>query len=463
MFTSMQWSVWRKPRNLVLAIAVGALLGMTWLAFDLSGRVASSNDAIAALAETVGESGRAEPAGEARPVQSKAQRRQALARLRAQLNDDLLQLKFAIGGAMAGNVLLLLFVVLGYREPTRATPAPAAARRRDQPGAAGSGLFEDMSKLLQSASDYADAYQVVQRCATGVFGGCSGALYVAQEAGGQFELSAQWGQSPDRSSSFAPADCWAIRRGEAYLATPGADMACAHMRQPLSAPSLCVPVMGQGAVLGVLLLEDPAQAGVLASLRAAAGSFAGQIGLALANMKLRETLRNLSVRDPHTELFNRRYMEESLNREIATAKRKSRPLAVAICELNQFERFKGSFGGDAGDFALREIAQLINKQIRSSDIACRYGKGEIALVFPEAPLDGVVMRVNQLREAVLALELEHFGRRLDKVSVSFGVALFPQHGKTSAELLRQAKAALASAKVFGNNRVQVAEESTKQG
>jgi diguanylate cyclase (GGDEF)-like protein len=456
----MQWSPWRKPQNLVIAAAVAALLGMSWLAFDLSARVATSNDAISALADAEGEG--AAPAEAARAVRSKAQRRQALHRLRAQLDEDLLQLKFAIGGAMAGNMLLLLFVVLDHREPMRAAPAQPAARRRDQPGAAGPALFEDMSKLLQSASDYADAYQVVQRCATEVFAGCSGALYIAQEPAGQFELSAQWGQSSDRSSSFAPADCWAIRRGEAYLAAGPADMACAHMRQPPLAPSLCVPVMGQGAALGVLLVEDHAQSGVLESMRAAAKHFAGQIGLALANMKLRETLRNLSVRDTDTGLFNRRYMEESLKREIATAQRKSRPLAVAICELNQFERFKAGFGGDAGDFALREIAQLINKQIRSSDIACRYGKGQIALVFPEAPLEGVVMRTNQLREAVFALDLEHFGRRLDKLSVSFGVALFPQHGKTSAELLRQAEAALAGAKEFGNNRVQIAGAGAKQ-
>jgi len=451
-----QWSVWRKPQNLVLAAAVAALLGMTWLAFDLSGRVATSNDAISALADAEGE-------GEsAAPAQSKMQRREALVRLRAQLNEDLLQLKFAIGGAMAGNVLLLLFVVLGYREPVRAAPAPAAAQRRDRPDATGPAPLEDMSRLLQSASDYADAYQVVQRCATGLFGACSGALYVAQEPAGHLELSAQWGQGTERCSHFAPTDCWAIRRGEAYLAAGSADLACAHLRRPPLAPSLCVPVMGQGTVLGVLLLEDYAQSGVLASMRAAARQFAGQIGLALANMRLRDTLRNLSVRDPHTSLFNRRYMEESLNREIATAQRKSRPLAVAICELNQFERFKASFGGDAGDYALREIAQLISKQIRSSDIACRYGKAEIALVFPEAPLEGVLMRANQLREAIFALELEHFGRRLDHLSVCIGVALFPQHGRTSAELLRQAEAALAGAKVIGNDRVQLAETGTKR-
>ncbi len=453
----MPWPVWRKPQNLVLAAVLATLLGLNWLAFDLNTRVARTDVAIAALADAGGGG-----ADAARPGRLDAQRQQALGKLRTQLDDELHQVNFVIGAAMAGNFLLLLFVLFGYRFSANAKTAPADARRRRQAGVVGPAPLDDMSKLLQSSSDYADAYMVVQRFGAGSFPGFGGALYLAQEPGGQLDIKAEWEQRAGSSRSFAPADCWAIRRGEAYLAAGPADMACRHMQQTPPAPSLCVPVMGQGVALGVLLLEDSAQSGSLASVRAAAQNFAGQIGLALANMRLRETLRDLSVRDSHTGLFNRHYMEESLKREVAAAQRKSRPLAAAICELNQFERFKASFGADAGDFALREIAQLINKHIRSSDIACRYGKDQIALVFPEAPLEGVVMRSKQLREAIFALNLEYFDRKLDKVSVSIGIALFPQHGKTAADLLQQAESALASAKVVGNNRVQVANTGADQ-
>ena len=358
---------------------------------------------------------------------------------------------------MAGNVLLLLLVALGGRGDTGARPAHGSGERQDSaPGTASPVLLDDMSRLLQSSIDYADAYQVVQRCAAGLFAGCSGALYLAEEPGGPLDLKQEWGRPAGSSSHFAAADCWALRRGEAYLAAGASDIACRHLREPRQAHSLCVPIMAQGSAVGILLLEDAAQSAALASVRALAKNFAGQIGLALANMKLQETLRNLSVRDPLTGLFNRRYMEESLTREISAARRKSRPLGVAICDLNQFTRFNATYGRDAGDYALREIAQLINKHIRASDIACRYGKDEIALILPEAPLEGVVMRTNQLREAIFALDLEHFGRRLEKISASFGVALFPHHGTSSGELLQQAALALASAREFGNNRVQVA-------
>ncbi len=438
------------------------LFALTWLALDITDRVATASDSIEhshlVLADLESLRAQAEEAGKARYADMVALKWRSLDRQRVQMNEDLRELQLAIAGAMAAGILLL-FVFLWHRADRAAHPAP---EKDESPGraaggaAAGQALLEDLGKLLQSSVDYAEAYQVVQRCAAGLFADCSGALYLAAEPGGELEIKTSWGKAPSSSDGFAAADCWAIRRGEAYLAAAASDIACGHMHQPPQAPSLCVPVMGQGAVLGILLLEDPGKSGVLGSMRAVAKNFASQIGLALANMKLQETVRNLSVRDPLTGLFNRRYMEESLNREIAAARRNRRPLGVAICDLNRFKRFNDTFGRDAGDYALREIAQLIIKHMRSSDSACRYGRDEIVLIFPEAPLEGVVVRTNQLREAIFALNLRHFDRQLEKISVSFGVSMFPQHGKKSVELLQQAELALASAKEFGNNRVQVA-------
>lgn len=406
-----RWSAWLQPPNLAFTAVALIVLGLNAFALDLANRLASAGDA-------------------------------------------LLQVSVALVGATAGNLLLLLLVFLRYRAQVRARaePAQAASPR----SAAGPALLEDVSRLLQTSADYADAYRVVQACAAGLFGDCSGALYLAEAPGARLERKASWGKAAGSSAGFEPADCWAIRRGEAYLVAAASDIACPHIEHPLAAPSLCVPVMGQGRVLGVLLLVDQAQSGALRSMLSVAKNFANQIGLALANMQLQETLRNLSVRDTLTGLFNRRYMEESLKREIATAKRKSRPLGVAACDLNQFKRFNDKHGRAAGDYALRQVAELIGKNIRASDLACRYDQDEIVLIFPEAPLAGVVMRARQLCEAVHALNLEHFGKPLEKISISFGVAVFPDHGNTAAELLQQAQRALTLAKEFGNDRVQVA-------
>ena len=434
---------------------------MIALALELNNRVASTGEELAraasALARPASAEAQADATGWARYAQEQAAERDALDRLRLRLNDDLQQLQIMLASATAGNILLLLYTLYRYRVHLRARAAAVG-----RPGAAAVGAAyvpaqrDDVSRLLQSSSDYADAYSVVQTCAAGLFGACGGALYLADAPGGQLELKASWGPVVASRASFDPADCWAIRDGETYLTAGASDIACRHLEQPLAAPSLCVPVMGQGRALGVLLLQDRAQSGVLAALRPVAANFANQIGLALANMQLQETLRNLSVRDALTGLFNRRYMEESLQREIATAKRKSRQLGVALCDLNQFKRFNDNHGRDAGDYALRQIAELIVRHIRSSDIACRYERDEIVIILPEAPLAGVVMRARQLRDAIYALDLEHFGKPLEKISASFGVSLFPDHGQTAAELLQQAQRALASAKEFGNDRVQVA-------
>ena len=394
-------------------------------------------------------------------IEMKALELQVLERDRVRLGEELHDLKSAIWGVMAGIVLLLF---LGFSKSRGNAPEHPAGEKESgaskaPPGitAGSAALLGDVSKLLQSSVGYDDAFQVVRRCAAGLFADCSGALYLAGEPGNPLGLRASWGKEVGSRSSFAPGDCWAIRRGEAYLAADQADIACAHLHQPIEAPSLCVPIVAQGSVLGVLLLEEGSATGALDSLRAVATSFSNQIGVALVNMKLQETVRNLAVLDPLTGLFNHRYMEASLKREIAAAQRNSRPLGVAICELNQFKRFNDIFGRDAAEFALREIALLISKHIRSSDIACRYDGDEIALIFPEAPREAIVMRINQLREAIFALSLEHFGRRLEKISASFGISLFPLHGKTTADLMRAAQVALASAGEFGSNRVEVAD------
>lgn len=381
---------------------------------------------------------------------------QSLTDLRLRSDKELRDLNAVLWAALALGILLLLVFVQRYGR-RRADHHSSDRRRRasDAPAASALGSpLGDFGRLLQSGADYEAVFQVVQRGAPVLFPQCGGVLYLSDDSVGSLRAKTSWGRAAASKDSFGRADCWALRRGEAHFSARASASACPHLDQPLAAASLCVPIKAQGSVLGIFLLSGDADAAALDSELARA--VADQIGSALANIRMQESLHELSVHDAVTGLFNRRYMEESLKREIATAQRKSRTLGVAICEVDRYERINGEFGQQAGDFALREIAQLINTHIRASDIACRYGAGRIALVFPEAPLDAVVMRSNQLREAIAALNLEHFGRSLGKVCVSFGVALFPLHGKTAAELLRQAEAALGSATVAGGDRVELA-------
>jgi diguanylate cyclase (GGDEF)-like protein len=224
-------------------------------------------------------------------------------------------------------------------------------------------------------------------------------------------------------------------------------------------------MMAQGEALGLLHLESSASEAeadalepfeLLDSKERLAHTVAEHIALAFANLRLRETLRVQSVRDPLTGLFNRRYMEESLERELRRSARHRRSLGVLLLDLDHFKTFNDTFGHGAGDILLRELGHFLQGNVRGEDISCRYGGEEFALILPDAPLDSTLQRAEQLREQVRQLQVTHHGRALGAVSVSIGVAVYPQHGGSAEELLAAADRALYQAKAGGRNRVELA-------
>jgi diguanylate cyclase (GGDEF)-like protein len=178
--------------------------------------------------------------------------------------------------------------------------------------------------------------------------------------------------------------------------------------------------------------------------------------MALSNLKLHETLRSQSIRDPLTGLFNRRFMEESLELELRRAVRNQRPLSVIMLDLDGFKRFNDSHGHDAGDALLRELGALLQGNIRAEDIACRYGGEEFTLIMPEGSAEIAAQRAELLRAAIKKLEVEHRGRTLGSVTASLGVAVFPEHGRTRDALLEAADAALYLSKGAGGDKVTLA-------
>ena len=168
-------------------------------------------------------------------------------------------------------------------------------------------------------------------------------------------------------------------------------------------------------------------------------------------------MRELSIRDPLTDLFNRRYMEETLQREIARADRERIPLAVIMMDIDHFKRFNDELGHAAGDAVLQELGKLLFRGVRSADVACRYGGEELLLVLPGASLDVARQRAERVRSDVKNLQVERGGRPLGTITVSLGVAIFPDHGSTGEAVLESADAALYRAKNDGRDRVVVAD------
>ena len=186
-----------------------------------------------------------------------------------------------------------------------------------------------------------------------------------------------------------------------------------------------------------------------------AGTVADYVGLAMANLKLRDALRQESVHDAVTGLFNRRYMEESLEREMHRAERRKTTVGIIMFDIDHFKDFNDIYGHDGGDALLRELGSFLQTRTRGEDIACRYGGEEFVYVLPEASLEDTLNRAQQLRTDVKQITVSHLGKRLDNISISLGVTAFPAHGLTVETILKTADTALYQAKNDGRDRVVV--------
>jgi diguanylate cyclase (GGDEF)-like protein len=168
----------------------------------------------------------------------------------------------------------------------------------------------------------------------------------------------------------------------------------------------------------------------------------------------REALRMQAIRDPLTGLFNRRYMGEALERALRRAEHGGQPLSMIMFDVDHFKRLNDTSGHQAGDDLLTHISSLLQARTRREDIACRYGGEEFLLILPGAPLEAALRRAEELRHAIRETTLEQRGQPLGPISVSAGVACFPEHGTTADELLRAADSALYRAKDLGRDRVE---------
>ncbi len=336
-------------------------------------------------------------------------------------------------------------------------------------------LLSQLGSLLHTCLTAEEAYGIIAQFAQKLFPTESGALCVLSASRHLVEAAASWGDAVAGDQVFAPDDCWALRSGHIhFVEDPKSAMVCRHVTHDEAPFYLCVPMVAQGDALGVLHLRgkrqgqsQPEAPQGRPSCQQLALTVAEQIGLALANLKLRNSLRTLSVRDPLTGLFNRRYMEESLERELRRANRRSGPLGTILLDVDDFKRRNDTLGHEAGDNLLLELGNFLRAHVRGDDIACRYGGDEFTLILPDASLEISRQRAEQVREGVKHLGVHHRGQPLGTVTLSLGVAVYPEHGITAQALLRSADSALYEAKKEGRDRVVVGrkfeDEDTRMG
>lgn len=337
-------------------------------------------------------------------------------------------------------------------------------------------LLSELGGLLQTCDSTGEAYEVISRQGRKLFPDLSGAVYRISASRTDLELVSSWGESGPISGAdlFRPEDCWGLRLGrDHFVEDPAVDLICRHVVEAAPPRYLCVPMMALGEALGVLHLRaEPAPEAGLGSpglgqegqgaaflndaRRRLATAVAEHTAMALANLSLRETLRHQSIRDPLTSLFNRRYFEESLEREIRRAQRRGSLLGVIMLDLDRFKLFNDSFGHEAGDVLLRAFGEMLRRKVRGEDVPCRYGGEEFALLLPEASLEAARERAEELRAAAKALQVVYQDHLLGPVTLSLGVAVYPDQGLSGQAVLRAADAALYQSKADGRDRVTAA-------
>jgi diguanylate cyclase (GGDEF)-like protein/PAS domain S-box-containing protein len=315
--------------------------------------------------------------------------------------------------------------------------------------------LNEMGDLLQGCLSVEDVYQIVEVYCPRLFENISGALLMINHSHKQVETAAAWGNAK-KTLNFRPDQCWSLRRGRVHSNNlPGPDLVCEHVKHQDEMAYLCIPMAAQGETLGIFHLIGKKDQ-FLPRQQQLAVMLAERLSLALSNQRLREILQRQSIRDSLTGLFNRRYMETTVERELRQAERKQEPVGFIMMDLDHFKEFNDTYGHGAGDRLLSALGEYVQNSIRASDIACRYGGDEFVLIMPQASIDDTRERAEQLRQGIKKLTAGFGTTDQGIVTVSMGVAAYPDNGFSMERLLSIADKALYQAKNMGRDHIAVA-------
>jgi diguanylate cyclase (GGDEF)-like protein/PAS domain S-box-containing protein len=323
-------------------------------------------------------------------------------------------------------------------------------------------ILTDMRDMLQACTKMEETAPIIMGFMKKLFPKSQGALFLLSNSRSDLESIVTWGDFPTDSESniFTPDACWGLRRGRAHVVDDiNIGPICPHLKQTQASPYVCLPLMAKGDILGLLHLKSTFDAKdlehdhTITDLREMAVTLSEYLSLSIANVKLSESLSMQSIQDPQSGLYNRRFMEESLQREILRAARKQAQIGIIMGDLDHFKKFNDVYGHAAGDKIISQMGKLLKDKFRGSDIACRFGGEEFLVILPESSLEDTYKRADVLREEIKKMELVFQGQILGAVTMSMGIAAYPIHGIRMEELLRIADTALYKAKQEGRDRV----------
>ena len=318
-----------------------------------------------------------------------------------------------------------------------------------------------MTDMLQAAEDHEDTGAILEATAQRLLPEFFGALYVFNNSRDRLDLAKTWnfGEQEALPDSLLPSSCWALKRGKPHInSAQSHTLSCMHATGRGS--TVEVPMMARGKVFGLLIFGIDAENGFdrLMDVRRLGRALADSMSLALSNIALKEKLRTQSLRDPLTGLYNRRYMEDALDRYISLAERSGTATSVLMIDLDNFKRLNDEHGHARGDRVLQDVAGQLVAVLRPSDVVSRFGGEELVVILPDCGLEDGALKAEMLRARIEGLSEAHG----IPISASIGVASVPETATSHVDVLPKADAALYAAKAAGKNCVVKAERRSAQ-
>ncbi len=318
------------------------------------------------------------------------------------------------------------------------------------------GFINKMNVTLQTCQESSEAYSIINNMAEQLFFQLSGGLMIADQSAHCLETMSQWGSQQILKKNITHNDCWALRTGHMYVVDHlGKDLVCHHFDTPPQSGYICVPQISQTGIVGLLVLIAPTGDIISSHQQQLASSFNDVIKLSLTNIRLLEMLNEQSIHDALTQLYNRRFLDETLPRELARIARENRPLCVCMLDIDYFKQFNDTNGHEAGDEVLKLIGQVLLDNTRKTDIVCRLGGEEFVLVFVDSHVDEVFPKLANICELIRGAHIQFRGQLLPQITVSVGIAEAPKQGTLYKDILRAADDALYSAKQNGRDRIEI--------
>jgi diguanylate cyclase (GGDEF)-like protein len=319
-------------------------------------------------------------------------------------------------------------------------------------------VLKNLVDMLNFCDVVEEAYEVFEYAVRQIFR-LGGSINIVNPSTGQMERKCWWPGARSGSAPFDPECCFAVQSGQPYVSGAHSPL-CGHFASDVAPPTQCHPLYINREVVGLLsVMMDGDVNGAANESNDQYGSNArlvgDQISVWLANFRLRESLKNLAVRDPLTNLFNRRFMMETLQREMAITARSHDATSVMQIDIDHFKEFNDSFGHDVGDAVLLSLADVMIGLFRDSDVPCRSGGEEFTLILPRCTWETAHVRALELQARVSTMVVVVPDGRVqpEPPTLSIGIATSPEHGQTSDQLLRAADAAMYRAKSMGRNRI----------